>query len=228
MYVKVKSMKGLAKSLIVLAGILVTGVAVAQSADRAGSWETRLGATFVNSTTWDFDGGTTANLDSSTGFLFGVAYHYTDKLEFGADFEFDQEDYDARIASDPPGLVFPASGRIDNFRVMFNGTYNFLPGKFTPFVTGAIGWTWIDTNIATQPPQTGCWWDPWWGYICTTYQNTKTLNGFTYRLGAGLRYDINDQFAVHGAYRFTWTDVKNASGTPDQDGFLLAVSWKFN
>ncbi len=205
------ALKSFVTSMVAVAAVAVSGLAMAQSADRAGTWETRIGATFVNSTTWDFDGGTTADLDSSTGFLLGFAYHYTDNLEFGADFEFDQESYDARIASGTvPGLFFPASGRIDNFRVMFNGTYNFLPGKFSPFVTGAIGWTWMDTNIATQPPQTGCWWDPWWGYICTTYQDTKTLNGFTYRLGAGLRYDINDQFAIHAAYRFTWTDVQNA------------------
>ena len=112
-FVTGSSMK-LMKSLIVLAAVTASGLTMAQSADRAGSWETRLGATFVNSTTWDFDGGTTANLDSSTGFLIGVAYHYTDNLEFGADFEFDEEGYDARIASGTvPGLVFPASGRID-------------------------------------------------------------------------------------------------------------------
>jgi long-subunit fatty acid transport protein len=42
-----------------------------------------------------------------------------------------------------------------------------------------------------------------------------------------MRYDISDQFAVHAAYRFTWTQLDNASGTPDQDGFLLSVGWKF-
>jgi opacity protein-like surface antigen len=216
------------KTLVVLAGVTISGLAMAQSADREGTWETRLGVTFDNSTTWDFDGGTTAKLDSSTGFLLGFAYHYTDSLEFGADLEFDQQDYDARIASGTtPGLVFPVSGSSDNFRLMLNGTYNFMPGKFSPFVMGAVGWTWMDTNIATSPPQTGCWWDPWWGYICTTYQNTKTIDGLTYRLGVGLRYDISDQFAVHAAYRYTWTDIKNASGTPDQDGFLLSVGWKF-
>ncbi len=83
-----------------------------------------------------FRRGTTADLDSSTGFLLGFAYHYTDALEFGADFEFDEESYDASIASGTvPGVAFPTSGRIDNFRLMFNGTYNFLPGKFTPFVS---------------------------------------------------------------------------------------------
>ena len=220
--------KGLAKITVLLAGVAVTGVAGAQSADRAGHWETRLDVNFENSSSWDFDGGTTADLDSSTGFTLGFAYHYTDNLEFGANFEFDSQDYEADIASGTvPGLFFPVSGDLDNFRLMFDGTYNILPGKFTPYVSAAIGWTWMDTNLATQPPQTGCWWDPWWGYICTTYQNTKTLDGFTYRLGAGLRYDVSDQFSIHAAYRFTWTEVENAKGTPDSDGFLLGIGWKF-
>jgi long-subunit fatty acid transport protein len=43
-----------------------------------------------------------------------------------------------------------------------------------------------------------------------------------------VRYDINDRFALHAAYKFTWTDVSNAKGTPDSDGFLLGIGWKFN
>lgn len=221
-------LKGFAKSIVVLAGVAICGVSVAQSADRAETWETRLDVSFENSANWDFDGGTTADVDSSTGFVLGFAYHYTDNLEFGMNLEFDSLGYDADIASDTvPGLFFPVSGDLDVFRLMLDGTYNFLPGKFSPFVSGAIGWTWMDTNLATQPPQTGCWWDPWWGYVCTSYQNTKTLDSFTYRLGVGLRYDISDQFAIHAAYRFTWTDIDNASGTPDSDGFLLGIGWKF-
>lgn len=213
---------------VLLAGVVCSGAAIAQSANRAETWESRLGITFDNSTTWDFEGGTEARVDSDVGFFGGFSYHYTDALEFGGTFEFSQQDYDADLVSGTiPGLTFPVSGELETIRLMFDATYNFLPGKFSPFVTGAIGWTWIDTNLATQPPQTGCWWDPWWGYICTTYQDTKTLNGFSYRLGVGARYDVSDAFAVHAAYRFTWTDIENANGTPDQDGFLLSFGWKF-
>ncbi|MEO8307688.1 MAG: hypothetical protein ABI616_06570 [Pseudomonadota bacterium] len=53
---------------------------------------------FENSNTWDFDGGTTADLKSSTGFLLGFGYHYTDQLEFGGDLEFDNQGY-ARLST---------------------------------------------------------------------------------------------------------------------------------
>jgi len=220
--------KGLVKATILLAGIAATGIAGAQSADRAGNWESRLAVSFDNSSDWDFEGGTDAAVDSDVSWIFGFGYHYTDNLEFGGTFEFGQQDYQADIASGTlPGVVFSVDGELETMRLMIDGTYNFLPGKFSPFISAAVGWSWIDTNIATQPPQTGCWWDPWWGYICTTYQNTKSINGLTYRAGVGLRYDISDSFAIHGAYRMTWTDLENADGTPDQDSFLLGVGWKF-
>ena len=220
--------KGFAKSIVLLAGIAVTGIAGAQSADRAGTWETRLAVTFENSADWDFEGGTTAEIDSDIGWVLGFGYHLNDNFEVGGTFEFGQQDYVADIANGTlPGVVFSVDGELETLRLMIDGTYNFLPGKFSPFISGAIGYSWIDTNIATQPPQTGCWWDPWWGYICTTYQNTKSIDGLTYRLGVGMRYDISDTFAVHAAYRMTWIDLDNANGTPDQDGFLLGVGWKF-
>jgi opacity protein-like surface antigen len=106
-------------------------------------------------------------------------------------------------------------------------TYNFLPGRFSPFVTGGIGWSWVDTNIATEPPQTGCWWDPWWGYVCTSFQDTKTIDGFSYQVGVGARYDFSDALAVKGSYKMTWIDFDKADGTPDFDGFTLSVAWKF-
>ena len=64
-------------------------------------------------------------------------------------------------------------------------------------MTAGIGWSWVDTNIATEPPEVGCWWDPWYGYICTSWVNTRTLDGLTYQLGVGARYDFGNNVAVH-------------------------------
>ena len=32
--------------------------------------------------------------------------------------------------------------------------FNFLEGDLTPYVTGGVGWSFIDTNIPDAPPQT--------------------------------------------------------------------------
>jgi hypothetical protein len=221
-----------------LAGLAVLSIASlaatlpAESADRAGTWETRLDITYNNSTDWDFEGGTTADIDSDTSLLLGVSYHMTDQLELGGNVTFGQTDYDADIATDLNGDavtdgVISVSGEYESTSLLFDATWNFLPGDFSPFVSASLGWAWIDTNIATEPPQTGCWWDPWWGYICDTFYDTKSLDGFAYGFDVGARYDISDTFAIHGSYRMFWVDLNNASGTPDIDGFRLGVGWKF-
>jgi len=53
-----------------------------------------------------------------------------------------------------------------------------------------IGWTWIDTNIPDGPPVGGCWWDPWWGYVCTTTYPTKTKSAFSYQATLGVLGNI--------------------------------------
>jgi opacity protein-like surface antigen len=201
-------------------------LSVAAHAQDQGTWETSLGIAFMNSSDADFEGGTTADFDSDTAFRAAFDYAYTDDVQVGMSFGLGQRDYTAEIAGDL-GASFSAKGDLDYMTLLVNGTYNFMEGPFRPFVTAGIGWSWVDTNIATEPPQTGCWWDPWYGYICTSWQDTRTLDGLTYALGIGARYDFSDQFAIHGSYRIDWIDFDQADGTPDFDGFELSVGWKF-
>lgn len=215
-----------------LACVALAASATAQASEREGTWETTLGVVFQNSSDADFQGGTKAEFDSDTSFVFGLGYHYTANLEFGGRLGIGTTDYDASIATDANG-----DGNADGFAnvrgdlefttLLLDATWNMMSGPFSPFVTGAIGWSWVDTNIATGPPQTGCWWDPWWGYVCTSFQDTKTLDGFSYQLGVGARYDFTDTVAVHGSYRINWIDFDKAKGTPDFDGFQLSLGWKF-
>jgi opacity protein-like surface antigen len=208
-----------------IAGLLLAPAAFA--ADRAGTWETRFGIGFTNSTDADFEGGTTADIESDENLRIGFGYHMSDHLELGGNLSFGQTDYSGNIAGDQFGEFFRVNGDLEFTTLMFDGTWNILPGAFSPFVVGAVGWTWVDTNIATEPPQTGCWWDPWWGYVCSSFQNTRTIDGFTYQIGAGARYDFSDTFAVHASYRMTWIEFDNATSTPDMDGFEISVGWKF-
>ena len=216
----------LATFVAIFAGLALSQVVSAQSAHRAGSYETRLGVVFQNSADADFEGGTTADIESGTGFKFGGAYHYTDNLEVGVNIGLDQADYRANIVLGS-GDTRKISGELESTTLMVDGTWNFMSGPFTPFVTGGIGWSWVDTNVPTGLPESACWWDPWYGYICTTYQDTKTIDGFAYQLGAGLRFDFSDALAVHGSYRVTWVDIDQATSTPQFDGFQLSLGWKF-
>ncbi len=111
--------------------------------------------------------------------------------------------------------------------VMFNLHYYFMTGRFTPFITTGVGWNFVDTNIPTEPPQVGCWWNPWYGYICQDFQDTKNVDGFAYQLGAGLRYRVNPSISVSGGYQMSWLDFPKADGTPSFDGLQLILNWGF-
>jgi outer membrane protein assembly factor BamD len=194
---------------------------------RDGRWEARIGVAMTNSADVDFEGGTTAAIDSATGFLLGAAYHYSDHLQLGGNLTWDKKDYRAAIVAEDPEDSFEVDGDLESMSLMFDAAYNFLTGPLTPFVAGGIGWTWVDTNIVNAPPDVGCWWDPWYGYICFSSQNTKTINGLAYEVGAGVRYDFSDAFVVDGSYRMRWVDFDNATGKPSFDGFQLNLGWKF-
>jgi len=197
------------------------------STARDGRWEARIGLTSANSTTVDFAGGTTADIDGGLGFTAGLAYHYNDRLQFGSTFSYDQKDYVGQLAGADPGDTFAIEGSLDSMTLMVDGAYNFLTGPLTPFVSAGVGWSWVDTNISSEPPTVGCWWNPWWGYICTSYQNTRTVDGLAYEAGVGVRYDFSYNLVVDGSYKMRWVDFENATGKPSFDSFQLNLGWKF-
>ena len=78
----------------------------------------------------------------------------------------------------------------------------------------SVGYNWTSTNIAVGPPVTGCWWDPWYGYICSGYQPTHGGSTLTYQAGVGVQYNFSRNFAIDADYKETWIQLHNASGTP--------------
>lgn len=198
----------------------------AGTVQRQGRWEARGGALMANSADVDFKGGTQAEIDGGLGFLFGIGYHYTDRLRFGSTFTFDQKDYEATVAGES-GDSYAIKGSIDTMSLMLDVAYEFLTGPVTPFVVGSVGWSWVDTNVATSPPEIGCWWHPWWGYVCTSWQDTRTFDGLAYELGAGLRYDFSDRLAADGSYNIRWVDFDTAKDSPTFDGLRFNLIWKF-
>ena len=215
-----------------MAGLVMADAAPGELPDklramRAGRWEALAGANLAGSGSVDFKGGTRVDVQDGVGFMLGVAYHYNDHLQFGANATIDSKDYSARIAGDEPGETFPVKGSMDTTALMFDAAYNILAGPLTPYVSAGLGYTWVDTNLATAPPEIGCWWNPWWGYVCTAFQKTKNVDGFAYQLGAGVRWDFNDAFSLNGGYTIRWLSFDNATSTPSFDAIQLNVGWKF-
>ena len=216
-------MKHLSLALLACAALAVSYAVRAQSEDSpsAGDWEFRIGPDFVLSKTVNFKEGSSLKLDSSTGGKIGFAYYMTDAFSLGADFAYGRSNFSGTVVGNsggtpgqPPNTATIENGRAELSTFNFTGTYHLLDGPIKPFLALGLGYNWTSTNIAVGPPVTGCWWDPWYGYICSGYQPTHGGSSLTYQAGVGVQYNFSRNFAIDADYKETWIQLHNASGTP--------------
>jgi len=215
---------------IYLAGLMLavlSGATAADAQDREGRWEFSLGTFYQLGTGVDGQEGSTINTDDEFGFAIGGGFNFTDKVATTFGLQWAGVGYDA-TAMDEDGLDVAISGKYDSFTVSGNLVYYFSDGQLTPYIGAGIGWTWIDTNVPDGPPTTWCWWDPWWGYVCSTSYPTETRNAFSYQATLGLRYEFdNDMTFLRLGYTSQWMDFDASSGAPRFDMIVLDIGWMF-
>jgi len=221
-------MRRVAKSISVagLALALLAGATAAGAQSLEGRWELSLGALYQLGSNLDFEGGSTVKTDADFGFVMTTGYHFTDSLATSFGLQYSGIGYDANVIQDDGGVV-GISGSYDTWALSANALYSFTEGPLTPYVGAGIGWTWIDTNVPNGLPSTGCWWDPWWGYVCYTTYPTKTTNSFSYQAILGLRYELNSNSFLRLSYTSQWMDIGKASGSPRFDVIGLEYGWVF-
>jgi len=205
--------------------MVFSSVVLAQSyGSREGRWETSFLINYQNGQDESYQSGAAIDIDSVAGWGFTVGWNWTSKVNLSYSFMANKPDYSAVIVPDgeAPQTIDHELSKYSNH---FNATYNFLDGDFTPFVTGGLGWTKMDSNVADGLPEVGCWWDPWWGYVCFQDWNTYSETGFSYKLGAGFRWDINSSVFTRAAYTREFVDVKG--GDLDFDMATLEIGWMF-
>ncbi|HEU4484646.1 MAG TPA: outer membrane beta-barrel protein [Povalibacter sp.] len=201
----------------------------AAMADRDTGWD--YGADVIYSFSQDigFDGGSRANIDDDLGLALSFGYRFSSRFELLFTLDWNNSDYDLHVA---PGDVaagngFNATGEIESWTPRVGVNFNLLEGPLTPYLTGAVGWSFIDTNIPDSPPQTACWWDPWWGYYCGTYQDTRNIDELVYDIGAGVRWDVGSTWSLRLGYERHWIDLGNATSTPGFDQVRFGVSARY-
>ncbi|HEX9191360.1 MAG TPA: outer membrane protein assembly factor BamD [Candidatus Deferrimicrobiaceae bacterium] len=197
---------------------------------RKGRYEVTLQSRYVASKDIDGNGGSKLELDPAPGFGLGFGYNFTNHVALHLDGSWARSDYQATIATtdtdgNPTGPT-TAGGTLDTATVALNVSYYILDGPLTPFLLGGIGWTFADSNIPSGPPQGVCWYDPWYGYVCTSYQNTYTKSYFSYNLGLGARWDVISGFFLRGSVVWQWIDLGQA-GTTDFMGGRLDLGYMF-
>jgi len=209
----------LLRSLGVLAvGLLVSSMALAQQGGtfRSGTMESSFILKAQDSASIGYEGGSSVEIDSDYGMGFRFGFNYTPKLNLGFQFDWMSAPYTANLApaddqSDPVKLRH----KLDQWSGTVKGVYHFSEDKLTPYIEAGLGWTSIDSNIATGAPTTGCWWHPWWGYVCDSWQSSYSDSSFSYEFGAGLRYEPNNRTFVRASLSRKWIDSDFASSKPD-------------
>ncbi len=196
------------------------GFTTVRPGGRGGNWEIFLPLSYSDFATIKGQGGSSVDINPYWGFGFGVGYNVSDNFQVNGTFTWASRSYEATIVQSD-GTTKKYNNFMDSSTLSLNGVYYFLNKDFTPFVSGGVGVTYVDTNIQNGASSTACYWDPWWGYVCSSYVPTKTENDISYNAGLGVRYDINRQFGLQGGYYRTWIDISKASGTPVFDIWRL-------
>ena len=159
---------------------------------------------------------------------FGIAYHFNDFISVHGDFMFGNATFSGNLPIEgaPNSTIFiKQDAFIQTGR--FNVDYNIINRRLTPYVTAGIGYQYLETSLNSLPPVNYCWWDPWWGYICSTGQPYASTTDFTWNAGAGVRWNITDNLFVKAMAGATWLEYSGAHGVTSQIEGVFSIGWSF-
>ena len=192
---------------------------------REGRWESTLGLYVTGPESAGGINDSSVDIDTGFGLGFSAAYNFTQNLAIRFDGAWSRADYDAVLDTESQGLV-GINHELSAFTGQVNGVWNVLNGAFTPYLQAGFGWTYVDSNVSDGPPATGCWWDPWWGYICSDFYSTYDETNFSWNAGAGLRYEFDNSTFVRGGWELI--NIDGGKGVdPSFDAFRLEFGWMF-
>lgn len=205
--------------LSILVVVLATLAAEAQptrpprpDVTRHGRWEFTLQTRYTASRDFDRDDGSSLSLKDSLGWGFGFGYNFNDRFDLALGFGWRRIPYDATAvdATDPENVA-RYNSELSVSTISLMGDWNILPGRLTPYVNGRVGWTMIDTNIVAGWGS-GCWWDPWWGYVCGNVPYTYGKDTGSYGFGAGGRFQVSEGFFIKVGYEYGMTGLDSVDG----------------
>lgn len=214
-------------NLFCVSSLLFSINAQAFSDSRSDKWAFFLSPQFTNSKTLEFGNGSKAEINERSSVAFGFGYNLDRHIELTTQFAASSSNYTGtRILDDGANTPEKFTANLYTSSVNFGFTYNFLSTPFTPYVTTNLGWTFIDSGVPTGNVGTICWWDPWWGYICSPTAETYTDTKFNYGAGIGLRYDFNRKFYIKGGVGKNIIDTKSTD-TADFTTYQFTFGFMF-
>lgn len=194
---------------------VIAGSAGGQEASQRPRFDFTLGLRHLQSESTVFEGGTVVDTDSSTGVGFTFDWRFADRWSAGVSLAIHDIDYAADIALADNGGRELVRNDLDTHSVIGHVKRYFGNwARVEPYATAGLGWASIDTNIPTGPPVGLCWFDPWWGLVCDTFQPTRTMTEGAALAGVGVRWDFSRRVFLDASVGREWIDLDNA-GRPD-------------
>lgn len=179
---------------------------------RARLWDFTIQTRYAGDQTFEGTNLSEARIESDLGWGMGFGYNVNERVNVGFAFTWRSTPYTATVVADvDPREAQDYSSWLDASTVALGADFNLLPKRFTPYVSGGIGWTFIDSNIPADLYQ-GCWWHPWYGYMCGTAVSTYGTDEFSYSIGVGLRLELSEMFFVRVGYDYNGVNIDGADG----------------
>lgn len=213
---------------VVIFLLAAPGITLAQ-ANRAHSWEWSFAGIYQESKNMGSEAGSSLKVDDAVGLGFNIGYNFSNHLTLGVDLDWISPDYRAVLVDDSvvPADTTTINHEFSQFNGRIKGTYSFLDGPLMPFVEAGLGWSYFDSNILDGPPITGCWWHPYWGYICNNYYSTFSETTFTYGAGLGLRYHFRGGSFLKASWNVWELDGIGNLSDPTISGARVEFGWGF-
>lgn len=210
--------------ILVMATAGTSAAAVRSAESRAERWDFSIQTRYAWSQEITGDNGGRVDFEDDLGWGFGFGYHFSEQFKLGFSLAWHSIYYRATAFSDDgSGDTRTYANYLDTSTLALTGDYTFGKSRLKPYVSGNLGWLAVDTNI-TADIDVGCWYDPWWGYICNEYVQTYGTDAFTYGLGLGLQFDLSPAAFLKAGWDHNWNDL-DAMNSNDllriDIGFLL-------
>jgi len=225
MHIKADTKPG--KLSFIFLAMICTSSQAAFHDSRVEKWEFFLAPMVTNSKVLQFDNGAEADINKRSSLGFGFGYNLDSHMELSVLFAASNANYTGtRIADDGTNTPEKFTSNLYTSKLDFGFTYNLLSTAFTPYISANIGSTYVDSGIPTGNIGTVCWWDPWWGYVCSPTAQTYTSTELNYGAGLGLRYDFNRKLFIKGGVAKNYLDIYS-SNTPDFTTYQFVFGFMF-
>ena len=214
-------------AIILLSLLSITANAANNGKTRDGTMDFSFKLNYMDSMLLKGENGSSVDISDDVGFGFEVGYNYSEHLNFSYELMYNEPGYTATVISDETiQREFTTRNSLEIYDSQFNATYNFTTNEITPFISGGLGWSFMDSNVPTGQYNEYCVWDPWYGYVCGAVQDTYDDTNFSYNAKAGFRWDMKNGLFAIASYTRRWYNFDHAS-TLSSDSFQFLIGVKY-